>query len=76
MRSDPPEEVDVLVRVEAGHVMLRGHVRLENLHVLVQVVVEDEAAGAKFNMKRFVLGFSLKNHLRDSLHYENVQNLV
>ena len=36
-------EVDVLVRVEVGHVVLRGNERLEDLHVLVQVVVEDEA---------------------------------
>ena len=43
MRSDASKEVDVLVRVEAGHVVLRGHVRLEDLHVLVEVVVEDEA---------------------------------
>ena len=47
-------EVEVLDQVEAGHTVLQGHERHDDLHVLVQVVVEDEAVLDKGGLKRVI----------------------
>jgi hypothetical protein len=45
LRRYPLEELDILLRMKPGHVVCGGHVRPKNLHLFVQVVVEDEAVG-------------------------------
>ena len=45
VRPDGPEEPDVVVTVELGHLVLSGLVRPVHLHLTVEPVVEEEVVG-------------------------------
>ncbi len=45
LRSDPLQKFDVFFRVKSGHVMRGCNVGSEDLHLLVEAVVQDQRVG-------------------------------
>jgi len=51
LRSDPLQKFDVLFRVKSGHVMRGRDVGPEDLHLLVEAVVQDQGVGHAHAMR-------------------------